>query len=62
MNEPALFFSMERFKKAVDYVKKYNGEDVNCWDFFSYRDQFSNLANNIEDYKNMHHLDGKVRH
>lgn len=62
MNEPALFFSMERFKKAVDYVKKYNGEDLNCWDFFSYRDQFSNLSNNNEDYKNMHHLDGKVSH
>lgn len=62
MNEPALFFSMERFKKAVDYVKKYNGEDLNCWDFFSYRDQFSNLSNNNEDYNNMHHLDGKVSH
>ena len=62
MNEPALFFSMERFKEAVEYVKKYNGEDLNCWDFFSYRDQFSNLSNNNEDYKNMHHLDGKVSH
>ena len=62
MNEPALFFSMERFKKAVDYVKKYNDEDLNCWDFFSYRDQFSNLSNNNADYKNMHHLDGKVSH
>ncbi|MGN0460465.1 MAG: TIM-barrel domain-containing protein [Ruminococcus sp.] len=62
MNEPALFFSMERFQKAVDFVKKYNGEDLNCWDFFAYRDQFSNLSNNNEDYKNMHHLDGKVNH
>lgn len=62
MNEPALFFSMDRFKEAVDFVKKYNGEDLDCWDFFNYRDQFSNLSNNDKDYKNMYHLDGKVNH
>lgn len=62
MNEPALFFSMEGFKKAVDFVKQYNGEDLDCWDFFEYRDQFSKLSNSIDDYKNMHHLDGKYSH
>ena len=42
--------------------KQYNGEDLGCWDFFEYRDQFSKLSNSIDDYKNMHHLDGKYSH
>lgn len=62
MNEPALFFSPERFNSAVEHIKGYNGEDLDCWRFFDYRDQFSTLQNNTEDYKNMHHLDGKVSH
>jgi alpha-glucosidase len=62
MNEPALFYTKERLTEAVDFVKDYNGEDLDCWDFFAYRDKFSNLANNDDDYKNMYHLDGSVNH
>ncbi len=62
MNEPALFYSKERLKEAVDYVKDYNGEDLNCWDFFNYKDKFAQLSNNEKDYKNIRHLDGKINH
>ncbi len=62
MNEPALFYSKERLKETVDYVKDYNGEDLNCWDFFNYRDKFAQLSNNEKDYKNIRHLDGKINH
>ncbi|MCH5202441.1 MAG: alpha-glucosidase [Oscillospiraceae bacterium] len=62
MNEPALFYSKEKYQEAVDYVKEYSGEDLNCWEFFSSRDKFTQLSNNNEDYKNMMHLDGTVCH
>ncbi len=62
MNEPAIFFSQEGFDSAVEAVKAYNGEDLDCWKYFEYRDKFSKLSNSTNDYKNMYHLEGKINH
>lgn len=57
MNEPALFYTPEKLKEAVENAKKLEGKNLGIYDFFKLKDSFTNLSNLEEDYKKIFHKD-----
>ena len=64
MNEPALFYSAEGLKAAMDEIRSMNAENMDMWQVFHLRDVVNGISNSREDYRRFYHLlDGKpVRH
>ncbi|QZY56160.1 TIM-barrel domain-containing protein [Crassaminicella profunda] len=61
MNEPAIFYTDQGLKKAIKHAKESENENLDIYTFFSLKDTFVNLSNNIEDYKSFYHrLDGEL--
>lgn len=57
MNEPALFYTPEKLKEAVEKAKSLEGKNLGIYDFFGLKDSFTNLSNLEEDYKKIYHKD-----
>ena len=57
MNEPALFYTPEKLKEAVEKAKSLEGKNLGIYDFFGLKDSFTNLSNLDEDYKKIYHKD-----
>ncbi|WP_125152340.1 TIM-barrel domain-containing protein [Clostridium rectalis] len=64
MNEPAIFYSEESLREALDKAEKSKGKNLDVYSFFNLKDSFLQISNNIKDYKRFYHnLDGKlIRH
>lgn len=64
MNEPAMFYTEDGVKEAVEYIKDFDFSNIDSGTFFSLRDKLSGLANRRKDYESFYHnIDGKmVRH
>ncbi len=60
MNEPAIFYSAEGIKQALDKAAEARGENIDLGKFFSLKDTFMGISNRQEDYSSIYHLiDGK---
>ncbi|SCY82657.1 TIM-barrel domain-containing protein [Alkaliphilus peptidifermentans] len=60
MNEPAIFYTEDSLKKAISMAKDSEDKNLDINSYFNLKDQFSNLINNVEDYKRFYHkIDGK---
>ena len=60
MNEPALFYSAEGLKEAMDKIKAMDAENPDMWQVFGLRDVVGGISNSREDYRRFYHLmDGK---
>lgn len=55
MNEPAIFYSEKRLKKAIEVAKKSENENLDIHSFFKLRDTFNGLSNSPEDYESIYH-------
>lgn len=55
MNEPAIFYSEDRLKKAFEELAKLQGENLDIYKFFHMKDLVLELANNKEDYASFYH-------
>lgn len=55
MNEPAIFYSEDRLKKAFEELEKLQGENLDIHKFFHMKDVVLDLANNKEDYASFYH-------
>ena len=64
MNEPAIFYTVDRLEEVFKEVKKYDDPNLGVYDFWTFRDLGNSLQNNTEDYKRFYHnMNGKkVRH
>lgn len=64
MNEPAIFYSDKRLKKAIELAKQSENENLNIHSYFNLRGTFNGLSNSPEDYNSFYHsLNGeKVVH
>ena len=58
MNEPAIFYSEEGVRKALDEAVKLKNENLDLGKFFHLKNVFSSLSNNPDDYAAMHHTVG----
>lgn len=60
MNEPAIFYSAEGLRQALDQAAALEGENLDLGKFFRLKDTFMGLSNRQEDYASIYHLiDGK---
>ncbi|MDO5411108.1 MAG: glycoside hydrolase family 31 protein [Lachnospiraceae bacterium] len=60
MNEPAIFYSAKRIKKAMETAKAVDSDNMDMVHFDEFREIVSTLSNNPEDYKSFYHnVDGK---
>lgn len=60
MNEPAIFYTDDGLKKAVDMAVEAKGKNLDVQSFFALKNAFASLSNNGNDYKNMcHTVNGK---
>ena len=55
MNEPAIFYSADGLKKALDKAASLSGEDLDLGRFFNLKDTFLGLSNSQEDYSAIYH-------
>ena len=64
MNEPAIFYSENRLKKAYEKIDELRQEELNIDSFFALKDTILGLSNSLEDYKAMYHKteNGLVNH
>ncbi|GAB6106955.1 TIM-barrel domain-containing protein [Fusibacter bizertensis] len=64
MNEPAIFYSENGLKEAIDFVKNQEGKNLDVTTFFALKDSILNISNAVKDYKSMYHRmtvdDGEV--
>lgn len=61
MNEPAIFYTNEGIKKAIEHVKKAENKNLNIDGFFALKDEFISISNKLEDYKSFYHnVDGEL--
>ncbi|QXM06386.1 TIM-barrel domain-containing protein [Crassaminicella indica] len=61
MNEPAIFYTDRGLKKAIAHAKELENENLDIYTFFSLKDSFIKLSNNIDDYKSFYHtIDGEI--
>ena len=60
MNEPALFYSVEGLKNALDKAAELRGENLDLSGFFGLKDAFMGLSNAQSDYERIYHkVDGR---
>lgn len=60
MNEPALFYSEDGLKSALDKAAELKGENLDLGKFFNLKDTFMGLSNRQEDYSSIYHtVDGR---
>lgn len=60
MNEPAIFYSVKGFEKALDKAVSLKGENLDLSKFFNLKDTFLGLSNSPEDYSSIYHtIDGR---
>jgi alpha-glucosidase len=64
MNEPAIFYSEQGLKDAIEFVADQEGKNLDIYTFFELKDKIMNISNAESDYKSMYHnYDGvKVNH
>ena len=55
MNEPALFYSAEGIKNALDKAASLKGENLDLGKFFNLKDTFMGLSNAQDDYSSIYH-------
>lgn len=55
MNEPAIFYSENGLKDAIEFVKKQEGKNLDINTFFALKDSILNISNSVKDYKSMYH-------
>ena len=55
MNEPAMFYTEEGIRSAVEFLKNFDFDSNNSNDFFALKDKLSSLANRREDYSAIYH-------
>ncbi len=61
MNEPALFYTPDRLEEIIEEVKSSQGENLDIYSFFRFKDMVTGLSNREEDYKKFWHRDGEGR-
>ena len=60
MNEPALFYSADGIKNALEKASSLNGQNLDLGKFFNLKDTFAGLSNNGNDYASIYHtVDGE---
>ena len=64
MNEPAIFYTEDRLKDALEKLDTFKGKNLDLNRFWEFTGLVSGLSNNVEDYKMFYHnINGeKVRH
>lgn len=64
MNEPAMFYSDEGIKDAIEYIKNVDLSNPDSNTFFKFKDKVTGLSNRMEDYCGFYHnINGiSVRH
>lgn len=64
MNEPALFYSADGIKKALDKASQLKGKNLDLGKFFELKDTFAGLSNRNDDYASIYHTLGseKINH
>ncbi|MCR5795934.1 MAG: alpha-glucosidase [Solobacterium sp.] len=61
MNEPAIFYSEEGVRKALEEAAKLKDENLDLGKFFHLKNVFASLSNNPDDYAAMQHqVSGKL--
>lgn len=55
MNEPAIFYSEEGIKNAIEYAASCKDKNLGIYEFFELKDKFMMLSNSTEDYKSFYH-------
>lgn len=61
MNEPALFYSDEGLKEAIDFVNQVSKENIGLQEFFELKEKVNGIANNPKDYESFcHQFQGKT--
>ena len=61
MNEPALFYSEKLLNEMFAKVPEYATQELDIWKLWEFKDMVNALANNKQDYENIHHnIDGKL--
>lgn len=60
MNEPALFYSADGIKNALEKASSLKGQNLDLGKFFNLKDTFAGLSNNGNDYASIYHtVDGE---
>lgn len=64
MNEPAIFYSEEGLKEAMEHVDRLKGENLGIDSFFELTGTVAGISNNVKDYDHFYHtVDGeKIPH
>ena len=57
MNEPALFYTPDHLEEVIENVKSSQGENLDIYSFFKFKDMVTGLSNREEDYKKFWHVD-----
>lgn len=61
MNEPAIFYTDRSLKEVIKSAKDSEKKNLDIYSFFDLKDKFTNMSNNLEDYKSFYHnVDGKI--
>lgn len=55
MNEPAIFYSEKRLKKAIEVAKQVENENLDVHNYFKLMGTFNGLSNSQEDYNSFYH-------
>ncbi|MBM7561758.1 glycoside hydrolase family 31 protein [Fusibacter tunisiensis] len=55
MNEPAIFYSEQGLKDAIEFAEQQKGKNLDIYTFFELKDRILNLSNSMTDYKRMYH-------
>ncbi|MEG0296903.1 MAG: glycoside hydrolase family 31 protein [Clostridium sp.] len=55
MNEPAIFYSEDGIKKALNTIDDLRTKELNIHNFFKLKDSVNWLSNSMDDYKAMYH-------
>ncbi len=64
MNEPAIFYSEDGLREAIDYAYSLKDKNVDIGTFFSLKDKMLGVANSMSDYSAFYHdtKEGKISH
>lgn len=57
MNEPALFYTPDHLEEVIEKVKSSQGENLDIYSFFKFKDMVGGISNREEDYKKFWHRD-----
>ena len=57
MNEPALFYTPDHLEEVIEKIKSSQGENLDIYSFFEFKDMITGLSNRDEDYKKFWHVD-----